>query len=138
MAAGDDTDRAIRALRTGSPVPEAGRPALSGLLTALNHLEPGAHPPHGWLSVIMVANDVARRLLDRQGTPTHDTDKAAALLREGTPFPAESGPEVARLLEKLRELSPTSETPSNWGAELNDAASALVQAIMDDMAVRKV
>ena len=133
MAAGDDADRAIQALRNGAKLPADASPALADFLEAADKVEVGPHPRKGWLHVSMSALDVSRCLLPERGTPADDVRRAATALREGTPFPQESGPVLATMLDKHRRLEPQPETPAEWGAEIDKGAEAVARAVVAGM-----
>lgn len=104
VPAGDDTDRAIRALRTGARLPADASPVLANLVDSVSTMQVGPHLPKNWLHAYMSVLDVARCLVPEQGTPREDEQRAMTLLRGGAPFPVDSGPVLAKMLEWCSQL----------------------------------
>ncbi|MDA3630656.1 hypothetical protein [Saccharopolyspora oryzae] len=132
MAAGDDMDRAIRALRTGAALPAESSGLLADLVEAHVNAEVGATPPRGWLMADMAALDLAREALEGRQAAPDDLNRLIEMLRGGTPLQPEHSPKLAALLEKHQLLEWPEETSEAW-QRVRDGAQAVAAAVVQSM-----
>ncbi|MGP4016868.1 hypothetical protein [Saccharopolyspora sp. 5N708] len=128
----DDAGRAIQALRTGAELPPSASGLLADLLESHATVEVGQNPPRGWLIADMAGLDAARCVLGERGTALEDIKRAVAALREGTPFPPESSPVLATLLEKHRAMEWRPDASAAW-LSVDRAAQAVARAVIEAM-----